>query len=519
MKTKLFSFFIAVFLFSFSGKAQTNAKTSADFPIITLIGSGNGGWTDTAETPMLTADGITYSLVDKILSDGEVKFREGKCWGGGCAATVTNPYGWGPTDAQYAVDKGWPSGTNLVPVDAGKNIQCVAGSWTITFNRIAGTWSFVAGTPIPVIKLVGTAVSDPAAAFLTTADGITFIGKKIALKPGMLQISQDGVLVGGTTFPNGDATPGTDMMTVTTTGIDYDVTYDYSTGSYKFMVATFPKIAIVGSGAGGWPNGVGEIPGPIDINPMTTTDGVTYTISNLPITAGAIKFRQDDSWNTNWGGSVWPAGATGGGDIPTTAGNYNGTFNKTTGAYSFTVNTPAVVGSGVGGWPNGVGEIPGPIDINPMSTVDGVNYTLDGLVVTAGAAKFRINNDWGRNTGGDLFPAGPKTGNDIPTTAGTYNLKYNILTGAYDFGTALAVAKFDAKTLKAYPNPTRGSWNITSNDDITSVKVYDIFGKSVYTKNSAAKEVSVNASGLSKGVYFAKVSSANGTSTIKLIKE
>jgi hypothetical protein len=118
-----------------------------------------------------------------------------------------------------------------------------------------------------------------------------------------------------------------------------------------------------------------------------------------------------------------------------------------------------------------------------------------------------------------LFPAGTKTGKDIPTTAGTYNLKYNILTGAYDFGTNLGVSKFNAKSFKAYPNPTKSSWNISSNDEITSVKVYDVLGKSVYARNSAAKEVSVNASELSKGVYFAKVSTANGTSTVKLVKE
>lgn len=506
MKTKLFYLFIAVFLFSFSGKSQT-------YPVITLIGSGNGGWTDTAETPLLTSDGITYTLVDKVLTDGELKFREGKCWTTSCAPTVTNTYGWGPTDAQFAIDGGWPSGTNAVPVDAGKNIVCKAGVWTITFNRIAGTWSFVPGTPLPVIKLVGTAVSAPGGANFTTADGTIFVAKKVTLVPGSCQFSIDGVMAGGLTFPTGDALSTTDMIPVGTTGIDYDVTFDYSLYKYTFAVATFPKIAIVGAGAGGWPTGaVGEV----DANAMTTTDGVTYTISHIPLTTGPIKFRQDNSWNNNWGGATWPSGATTGGDIPATVGNYNGTFNKTTGAYAFTLNTVAVVGSGVGGWPTGaVGEV----DAHQLSTVDGVNYTLNGLVVTAGAAKFRQNNSWSVNTGGDLWPAGPKTGGDIPTTAGTYNLKYNILTGAYDFGTALAVNKFDTKSFKAYPNPTRGSWNITANDDITSVVVYDVLGKAVYTKFGAAKEVSVNATELSKGVYFAKVATANGESTLKLIKE
>ena len=522
MKTKLFYLFITVFLLNISGFAQP-------YPIITLIGSGNGGWTDTAETPLLTSDGITYTLVDRVLTAGEVKFREGKCWGtAGCAAVVpavTNPFGWGPIKAvpPAAQSSGWPSGASPTPQDGWPNILCEAGVWTITFNRIAGSWSFVPGTPLPVIKLVGTGVVAAGGAVLTTANGTLFTAKKVPLKPGTCKFDIDGTSYGPATapgFPTGTADNLTGSITVATTGIDYDVTFDYTTAAYTFAVATFPKIAIVGAGAGGWPNNVGEIPGPIDINPMTTTDGVTYTLSSFPLTTGSIKFRQDNSWDNNWGGSTWPSGPATGSDIPAVAGNYNVTFNKTTGAYAFTVRTPAVVGSGVGGWPNNVGEIPGPIDINPMTTVDGINYTKDGLVVTAGAAKFRINNDWGVNTGGDLFPAGPKTGNDIPTTAGTYNLKYNILTGAYDFGANLSVNKFDQASFKAYPNPTRGSWNIVSgNEDITSIQVFDVLGKVVYTKFGAEKEVTVNGSELSRGVYYAKVATANGESTLKLVKE
>jgi len=510
MKTKLFYLFIAVFLFSFSGKSQT-------YPVITLIGSGNGGWTDTAETPLLTSDGITYTLVDKVLTAGELKFREGKCWTTTCAPTVGNVYGWGPTDAAFTANGGWPSGTNAAPVDGGKNIQSQAGRWTITFNRVQGTWSFVAGTPIPVIKLVGPAVTAAGGAVLTTTDGTIFTAKKVPVVPGNCQISIDGVVYGPSVapkFPAGTADSPTDFIPITTTGIDYDVTFDYSLATYSFVVATFPKIAIVGGGTtGGWP---ANTPGEIDPVAMTTTDGITYTISHVPFTTNGIKFRQDNSWNNNWGGT-FPSGS-GGGDIPAVVGNYNGTFNRTTGAYTFTLNTVAVVGDGVGGWPPGTQPV-GYLDPNVMTTVDGINYTLNGLVVTAGAAKFRENNSWGINTGGDLFPAGPKTGNNIPTTAGTYNLKYNILTGAYDFGTALAVAKFNAGSFKAYPNPTRDSWNITSNEDITSVNVYDILGKSVYAKTASSKEVTVNASELSKGVYFAKVSTAKGTSTVKLVKE
>lgn len=529
MKTKLFYLFIAVFLFSFSVKSQT-------YPVITLIGSGNGGWTDTAETPLLTDDGITYTLVDKVLTDGEVKFREGKCWGGNCPGTVTNPYGWGPTDAQFAIDGGWPSGTNAVPLDAGKNIQCKAGVWTITFNRINGTWSFVAGTPLPVIKLVGSAVSTPGGAVLTSdLSGTQFSAKKVTLVPGTCQFSIDGVLAGGLTFPTGDALSPTDAMTIATTGIDYDVTFDYTLYKYVFAVATFPVIDIIGNGTTGTEEGWG-LP-----QVLATTDGTTYTIKNLklyatssnstptPGAAAGVKFRLNNSWDTNWGGTAFPTGPTPGNNdnIMVNAGTYNVTFNRLTGAYAFSFPIVDIIGNGTtgneAGWASGI----------DMATTDGVNYTITRTLFatssdstpTPGAAagvKFRLNNSWDTNWGGTAFPVGPTLGNNdnIMVAAGTYAIQFNRETGAYDFGSNLGVNKFDAESFKAYPNPTRNSWNIVSgNDDITSVQVFDMLGKSVYAKTTSSKEVNVNASALSQGVYFARVSTAKGTSSVKLVKE
>ena len=315
------------------------------------------------------------------------------------------------------------------------------------------------------------------------------------------------------------------MIPVGTTGIDYDVTFDYTLYKYTFTVATFPGISIVGDGTGvdGWP-GQANNPGPIDVHQMTTTDGVTYTLNNLPIIPGQLLFRVNNAWDTKYGDTPFPSGSGNGANnivVPAgNAGTYNVTLNATTKAYTFTKITYSIVGTGVGGWPGEAGN-PGPIDTHQLTTVDGINYTSTGLVVVGGGAKFRLNNAWaGGDWGGTTFPAGTKTSDNIPTVAGTYNLTVNVLTGAYDFGTALAVNKFDAKSFSAYPNPTRGSWNITSgSDDITSIQVYDVQGKAVYTKFGASKEVSVNASELSRGVYYAKVSTANGTSTLKLVKE
>lgn len=527
MKSKLFYFFIAVFAFSFSGKSQTTTTCPSGWAYphcISLIGPGTPGGDWATDTYLSTEDGDVYTAVDMQFSAAEIKFRQDGCWEK-CAG---NPAGWGPVTS---AETGWPAGQNTNPVPFGPNIQCPGGVWNVKFTLSTQSWEFTPGTPNAVIQIVGSAVSASPVEMITK-DGKIYTAKKVTLVPGTCQFDIDGTVLGGTTFPAGSALSPDDYIPVESTGIDYDVTFDYTTAEYTFAVATFPKIAIVGSATQqGWPNDP-----QVDANAMTTTDGETYKIAYIALNGNPgpdpdnklnkLKFRQDNSWATNWGGFSFPTGPTDSSkDIEVTAtGNYSCVFTKSTGAYVFTINDIGLIGSAITGSDAGWGS-----DID-MVTTDGINYTLtqqlysvntsDGKVAKV---KFRLNNDWAVNWGGKSFPIGPIPGNneDIEVTAdGTYNITFNILTGVYDFGTPLGVKDFTAAGFKAYPNPTKNNWNITSaNDNITSVQVYDMLGKSVMTLTPASKEVSVNSTKLSKGIYFAKVYTANATSTVKLIKE
>jgi hypothetical protein len=533
MKTKLFSLFIAVFLFSISGKSQTNAKTSVTaYTVISLIGPASPGADWATDTDLSTTNGDLYTASDVQFSAGEFKIRANHCWESACVDQSVNVYGWGPAKAVSPDPQGsgWPSGSG-VSVSYGPNIVTPGGVWNVTFTLSTNSWSFTAGTPNPVIKISGSGVS-ASPLTMTTANGINYISKKVSLVPGDVQFEINGALYGAAvptgSFPTGTADTAGNKIPVTTTGIDYDVTFDYSTGAYTFAVATFPGISLVGNALSvdGWP-GQPNNPGPIDVHQMTTKDGVTYNLNNLPIIPGDCVFRVGNDWGTKYGDPAFPTGSgNGGSNITVPAGNagtYNVTLNTTTKTYTFTKITYSIVGEAVGGWPGDPGNL-GPIDTHQLSTVDGVNYTINNLVCTNfavnGGAKFRPNNAWTGDWGGTGFPSGTKTGNNIPTVAGTYNLTVNVLTGAYDFGTTLAVKNFSAGSFKAYPNPTQNSWTISEGTNkITSVHVYDTLGRSVYAKATSSNDVSVNASNLSKGTYFAKVSTANGTSTVKLVKE
>lgn len=62
---------------------------------------------------------------------------------------------------------------------------------------------------------------------------------------------------------------------------------------------------------------------------------------NITLTDGEVKFRQDASWDVNWGGTDFPMGnaIVNGPNIPVTAGNYNVEINIGEPAYQFILNT------------------------------------------------------------------------------------------------------------------------------------------------------------------------------------
>jgi len=198
-------------------------------------------------------------------------------------------------------------------------------------------------------------------------------------------------------------------------------------------------ISIVGQAVGGWPD---EDPLTPDTHIMSTTDNENYTITGLVVldaapTEGGAKFRQDGAWTNNWGNANFPSGVAtqNGSNILTVAGTYDVTFNRITGAYSFTnvISFPAV---GILGDAVSENGFDGP-DVD-MFTSDGINYTLNNYTFTTGEAKFRENDQWTNSWGSSAFPSGTAVLNDpnsnIPVVGGTYNVTFNKTTLAYNFG-------------------------------------------------------------------------------------
>ena len=74
--------------------------------------------------------------------------------------------------------------------------------------------------------------------------------------------------------------------------------------------------------------------------------------------------------------------------------------------------------------------------------------------------------------------------------------------------------------LKIYPNPVKEKITIQSDSKIGSIKIYDIYGKlvKVISNNNSLFEI-VNIDDLTKGIYIVNVTSSEGFSKLKFIKE
>ena len=92
----------------------------------------------------------------------------------------------------------------------------------------------------------------------------------------------------------------------------------------------------------------------------------------------------------------------------------------------------------------------------------------------------------------------------------------NRVTGDY----SLSSGTFKKSFFKVYPNPTQNSWTVVSdlNTTILSIEIFDTLGKAVLNNNPSASTTNIDASSITSGLYFAKVTTTSGTETVKLMK-
>lgn len=85
--------------------------------------------------------------------------------------------------------------------------------------------------------------------------------------------------------------------------------------------------------------------------------------------------------------------------------------------------------------------------------------------------------------------------------------------------TLLANGSFDMPGLMVYPNPVKDILNISLDQGITGVSVYNLLGQQVITKSLDANEAGIDMSGLASGAYLVSIQSEGKIKTVKIIKE
>ena len=86
-------------------------------------------------------------------------------------------------------------------------------------------------------------------------------------------------------------------------------------------------------------------------------------------------------------------------------------------------------------------------------------------------------------------------------------------------GGALSVNDFNAASFSVAPNPSNAVWHVRSAQyDMTQVVLFDVLGKKVAQFNNPGSALAIDNSNLSKGAYFAQISTASGSTTVQLMK-
>jgi hypothetical protein len=84
---------------------------------------------------------------------------------------------------------------------------------------------------------------------------------------------------------------------------------------------------------------------------------------------------------------------------------------------------------------------------------------------------------------------------------------------------SIGLDEYEKNTVNVFPNPGRNILTIESEQVIDELDIYSISCALVYSATSLDKNVSIEAEGFSAGMYFVRITTANGSKTVRWIKQ
>lgn len=125
------------------------------------------------------------------------------------------------------------------------------------------------------------------------------------------------------------------------------------------------------------------------------------------------------------------------------------------------------------------------------------------------------------------FEIGDREINELAVTAGTtYYILLSTQPAPQSFAYTLNITEeslgtkpFDDSSFRAYPNPVKNILNLSYKEEMTAIKVFNILGQQVLSKNINATESEVDMSALHSGTYLVKAYAGEEVRTFKVIKQ
>jgi hypothetical protein len=215
----------------------------------------------------------------------------------------------------------------------------------------------------------------------------------------------------GDTGADGTLEPGGDNIAVTAG--TYKITIDFNDNTWTSEQFS---LGIVGSGYNDW-GGAGP-------DAKFYYDQITNSFKvGVKLIDGEIKFRVNNDWGTNYGGTGG-ALSLNGSNLLVTAGHYTVTVDLENNTYSIVPDDIiGIIGSGYNDWGN-AGPDFSLTEVNPDIWVGDIVTLIDGEI------KFRVNNDWGTNYGGSNGNLS-LNGDNIAVTAGLYRVRLDLANNTY----------------------------------------------------------------------------------------
>jgi hypothetical protein len=138
-------------------------------------------------------------------------------------------------------------------------------------------------------------------------------------------------------------------------------------------------------------------------------------------------------------------------------------------AATVSAQTIGIVGPAANGWPDANNMTP---DIMLTDNGNGT-YSINGLTLTTGSAKFREDQQWTTSYGGSTFPSGMVSGADIPVVAGIYDIVLDLNSNTYTF---ISASSFTPIELVGTAFPASGNPQMATIDGINYELTVNQFG-------------------------------------------